>query len=77
MIQDYKALNYIQPNNRGWNSAQSIGRIYSNTGGTALTQRVFLRGGDWHNGADAGAFALYLHWAPSNTSYTVGFRCAR
>ena len=35
-----------------------------------------FRSGFWSNGADAGRFALYLGYAPSSTSSSVGFRCA-
>jgi len=38
---------------------------------------AFLRGGYWSLGARAGAFALTLGAAPGNTSYAIGFRCAR
>jgi hypothetical protein len=35
------------------------------------------RGGGWSFGTQAGAFALNVHWAPSNSDGYVGFRCAR
>ena len=35
-----------------------------------------LRGGYWSNGTQAGAFALSLNYAPSNSDYYIGFRCA-
>jgi len=37
---------------------------------------AFLRGGNWDNGANAGAFALNLNNAPSNTNTNIGFRCS-
>ena len=38
---------------------------------------AFLRGGNWNNGANAGAFTLNLNNAPTNTNNNIGFRCAR
>ena len=38
---------------------------------------AFLRGGNWNNGANAGAFTLNLNNAPGNTNNNIGFRCAR
>lgn len=45
--------------------------------GLAGVARVFLRGGNWNNGTNAGAFTLNLNWDTSNQNYNVGFRCAR
>ena len=43
----------------------------------ALTgERCPLRGGCWNDGASAGVFALYLHYARSNVGTTIGFRAA-
>lgn len=39
--------------------------------------RVFLRGGNWNNGSNAGAFALNLNWSGTTSNNNVGFRCAR
>lgn len=38
---------------------------------------AFLRGGNWNNGANAGAFTLNLNNAPANSDTNIGFRCAR
>ncbi len=38
---------------------------------------VFLRGDNWNNGSNDGAFALNLNWGTGNTNDNVGFRCAR
>ena len=38
---------------------------------------VFIRGGNWNNGSNAGAFTLNLNWDTGNTNNNVGFRCAR
>lgn len=46
-------------------------------GGNTTATRGFLRGGNWSNGAQSGAFALLLSVAPTNVSSHVGFRCAR
>ena len=37
----------------------------------------FIRGGNWNNGANDGAFTLNLNNAPSNSNTNIGFRCAR
>ena len=37
----------------------------------------FIRGGNWNNGANDGAFTLNLNNAPSNTNTNIGFRCSR
>lgn len=41
------------------------------------TAAGFIRGGNWNNGANDGAFALNLNNAPSNTNTNIGFRCSR
>jgi len=38
---------------------------------------AFKRGGNWNNGANAGAFTLNLNNSPTNTNSNIGFRCAR
>ena len=53
----------------GYGSAQSFGRWFGGAGGAAL------RGGVWSNGTDAGAFAVYLTFGPSNMFPSFGFRC--
>jgi len=53
----------------GYTSTQQAGRWYGGSGGAAL------RGGYWSSGTYAGAFALNLGVAPTNTSTNVGFRC--
>lgn len=37
---------------------------------------VFIRGGNWNNTSNTGAFTLNLNWTTSNTNNNVGFRCA-
>lgn len=37
---------------------------------------VFIRGGNWNNTSNTGAFTLNLNWTASNTNNNVGFRCA-
>lgn len=39
--------------------------------------RGFIRGGNWDNGTNAGAFALNLNNTPTNTNTNIGFRVAR
>ena len=34
-----------------------------------------IRGGNWNNGTDAGAFALNLNNGPSNWNTNIGVRC--
>lgn len=43
---------------------------------TNTKPHAFLRGGNWNNGANAGAFALNLNNGPSNTNTNIGFRCS-
>ncbi len=43
----------------------------------AVGYRGFIRGGIWDLGSAAGLFALHLNYAPSITSFTLGFRCVR
>ena len=73
-VTKYKALNYIRPPDGAWNANTGVGQIYTDVG-TANTIRAFLRGGDWNYGADAGAFTLFLNYAPSYTNTHFGFRC--
>jgi formylglycine-generating enzyme required for sulfatase activity len=76
-ITKWQALNYANPTNRGWNSSQGLGQIYSDGTSTNTTLYGFFRGGDWAFGADAGAFALYLDYTPTITYPFIGFRVAR
>lgn len=36
----------------------------------------FIRGGNWNNGTNAGAFALNLNNTTDNRNNNIGFRCA-
>lgn len=42
----------------------------------AEAERLPLRGGNWHNGAGAGVFALYLNSPRTLSNHGVGFRAA-
>ncbi|MEK7460575.1 MAG: hypothetical protein AAB628_03445 [Patescibacteria group bacterium] len=42
-----------------------------------LKTRGFIRGGNWDNGVNSGAFTLNLNNAPGNVNTNIGFRCAR
>ncbi len=52
-----------------------VNYITVSAGMTAKTMDL-LRGGNWDNGSNAGAFTLNLNWVPSNSNNNVGFRCA-
>jgi len=69
------SYNEIRPSNSSWNATQGMGRVYTYNGASA--NRVLLRGGYWHDTADAGAFTRDLHWAAGTQSSGVGFRCVR
>ncbi|PZM65725.1 hypothetical protein [Paenibacillus dendritiformis] len=43
----------------------------------AYKQRAALRGGDWDDGSNAGAFALHLSVLPSSASSDIGFRACK
>jgi len=45
--------------------------------GNASLWRGFIRGGNWNNGTNAGAFTLNLNNTPTNTNTNIGFRVAR
>jgi formylglycine-generating enzyme required for sulfatase activity len=36
-----------------------------------------MRGGNWNNNSNAGAFSANLNNTPGNTNNNIGFRCAR
>jgi len=76
-ITGYGDLSYdeIRPSNSSWNSTQGMGRIYTYNG--AYASRVLLRGGNWFDGSNAGAFTLDVDWGTGDQGRTVGFRCAR
>jgi hypothetical protein len=40
------------------------------------TRHAFLRGGNWNNTSNAGAFTANLNNTPGNTNNNIGFRCA-
>ena len=56
---------------------QTMGSIYTREGDASASVSAFLRGGNWNNGANAGAFALNLNNGPSNWNWNIGFRCTR
>jgi formylglycine-generating enzyme required for sulfatase activity len=76
-ITKWQALNYANPTNRGWSSAQRLGQIYSDGTSTNTTLYSFIRGGSWNDGTPAGAFALNLGYTPTVTGALIGFRVAR
>ena len=42
-----------------------------------INNHGFIRGGNWNNGSNAGAFTLNLNNAPTDTNTNIGFRVAR
>lgn len=76
-ITRWGALAYANPTNRGWNTTQGLGQIYSDGTATNTTQYGFLRGGYSGSISSAGVFALNLGNAPILTSPYFGFRVAR
>ena len=62
-----------------WNQNNGVGRLYSDPGTASDGGNVhaFTRGGYCAGGAWAGSFALYLHYAPSDSDGNVGFRCCK
>jgi formylglycine-generating enzyme required for sulfatase activity len=59
-----------QSSNPVLNSSHGIGQYYAGTSGGAA-----LRGGNWNNGSNAGAFTLNLNNSTTNTNTNIGFRC--
>lgn len=51
--------------------------MFWNSGVCRIKFAGFIRGGNWNNGANDGAFTLNLNNAPSNSNTNIGFRCAR
>ncbi|HEX9153338.1 MAG TPA: hypothetical protein VF809_00795 [Candidatus Saccharimonadales bacterium] len=76
-ITKWQALNYANPSNRGWDSSQRLGQIYSDGTSTNTASYGFLRGGSWYYDTIAGAFALLLANAPTVWDTDIGFRVAR
>ncbi len=69
---------YLEPFDSTLYSTNGVGRVYVNTHDAFPSGTVhgFLRGGCWSDGADAGAFALNLDFAPSYSAVYIGFRCS-
>ncbi len=67
----------LLPLNSSWNSTQGYGRIYTRSVATDTVTYVFLRGGYWSYGANAGVLALNLADGTASTTSSIGFRCAR
>lgn len=73
----------VGPENTSWNSAEGIGKIFSEDSSTDLTAYAFARSGDWQTenlynvGASDGLEILWFGITP-NYFYNndVGFRCA-
>lgn len=76
-ITKWAGLAYAMPTNRGWNTTQGLGEIYSDGTSTNAGQYGFLRGGGWNIGGSAGAFALYLSLSPAYAGAIIGFRVSR
>jgi subtilisin-like proprotein convertase family protein/formylglycine-generating enzyme required for sulfatase activity len=66
---DFKPTNPLSIPPGNYNSSYGLGQFYGGSGGAVV------RGGNWNNGANAGAFALYLDMGPGSTSTNIGFRC--
>lgn len=45
-------------------------------GKSQIRSGVFLRGGNWNNGSNAGAFTLNLNNDTGSQNNNIGFRCA-
>jgi formylglycine-generating enzyme required for sulfatase activity len=51
------------------------GRAHNGIAYTNGLPAAAIRGGNWNNGTEAGAFALYLTSGPSDVGPSVGARC--
>jgi flagellin-like protein len=51
--------------NNSYNTNEGLGRLYTDVGDVATSNRAVLRGGSWGNGSNAGPFAVYLNNYPS------------
>ena len=69
------AYSEVGPKDNTLTMSNGVGGIYYDT--TYTSNRAFLRGGNWINGASAGVFALHLISSPTSLSADIGFRCAR
>jgi len=69
------AYSEIGPKDNTLTRSNGVGGIYYDT--IYTSNRAFLRGGDWGDGAGAGVFALFLGLSPTGTGTGFGFRCAR
>jgi len=74
----YGSLSYdlLRPAGTSYNADYGVGRIYHYSDSASATEYVFLRGGNWNNTSNAGAFALNLNNNTSNQNNNIGFRCA-
>jgi formylglycine-generating enzyme required for sulfatase activity len=85
-----ETVGYTNPCPGGATSCYWNGTIFTTSGaaGTATygndityfsagtnTGKAVRRGGTWNNGANAGPFCANLLNGPTNTSYSIGFRC--
>jgi len=67
----------LLPLNPSWNANQGYGRIYSSGAPNNSNTYVFLRGGSWSYGTNAGFLALgFSQWGVWD-EFELGFRCAR
>jgi flagellin-like protein len=82
-INTYGSLNYdlTRPSNLIWNSSYGVGKIYNHNywawpnNGIWNTTHAFVRGSNWVDDVDAGAFSLALNNGPSTSFAFIGFRC--
>ncbi|MFB6200237.1 MAG: SUMF1/EgtB/PvdO family nonheme iron enzyme [Candidatus Nanohaloarchaea archaeon] len=80
-ITNFRSMEDEKPMNPAWNSTNGIGKIYLDQSpfGVSKTDgniHAVQRGGDWDNGARAGALSVTLYNAPSDSYSNFGFRCA-
>jgi len=72
---DFTSMDELRPTNSSWDADQGMGRVYTNV--DVQSDRVLLRGGNWNNTSNTGAYATNLNWNTGNSNNNVGFRCVR
>jgi len=63
------------PKSTTLNGSTGAGRMYYNSAET--TTRTLRRGDHWASASNSGVFSMALDLAPTTTSSSVGFRCAK
>ena len=72
----FTTLNAYNFDGTDYDSTNGIGKLYNYYLAGSTDEKVFLRGGDWYYGTNAGLLYLILLIDSVYQDYSNGFRCS-